>query len=169
MLNLSYLSTQFTLLRLRDLKRNLAVSLNLVSYPFVGCRHLISVDSNFLARLIEAEGVLGLNSIDIDLQVDFLSHQEINILRRDPWALLRLGRSNIITRTSFVMATSWQEWASGMLTPVLACSILLVAKVISYIQGLGIDKELLIAISRAFLQLLVIGFVLEFIFKQIIE
>jgi putative ABC transport system permease protein len=67
---------------------------------------------------------------------------------------------------SYVMATSWKEWASGMLTPLLACSVLLIAMIISYIQGLGIEKEMLIAISRAFLQLSVIGFVLEFIFNQ---
>jgi putative ABC transport system permease protein len=65
-----------------------------------------------------------------------------------------------------VITNSWQEWASGMLSPVLALAVVVCAMIISYLQGLGLEKEMAISIARAFLQLSVIGFVLEFIFNQ---
>ncbi|CAM6100492.1 unnamed protein product [Calypogeia fissa] len=65
------------------------------------------------------------------------------------------------------MATSaWTDWMNGMVGPVLALTVVFAAMIVSYTQSLGIEKEMLIAIARAFLQLSVIGFVLEFIFSQ---
>ncbi|KAL2610888.1 hypothetical protein R1flu_022580 [Riccia fluitans] len=61
---------------------------------------------------------------------------------------------------------SWREWAVGMLRPIAALAVVAVAMVISYLQTLGLEKEMIYSIGRAFLQLSIIGFVLEFIFNQ---
>lgn len=64
------------------------------------------------------------------------------------------------------LGNAWQEWASGMVGPVLALSVVFAAMIVSYTQSLGIETEMIISIARAFLQLSVIGVVLEFIFNQ---
>lgn len=61
---------------------------------------------------------------------------------------------------------SWREWAVGMLRPIAALAVVAVAMVLSYSQKLGLEKEMIYSIARAFIQLSAIGFVLEFIFNQ---
>ncbi|XP_057801398.1 protein ALUMINUM SENSITIVE 3 [Salvia miltiorrhiza] len=62
------------------------------------------------------------------------------------------------------------EWAleflKGMIQPVAALSVVAMAVALSYFQKLGLEWEMAYSIFRAFLQLSIIGFVLEFIFKQ---
>lgn len=58
------------------------------------------------------------------------------------------------------------EFLKGMIKPVVALSIVAMAVVLSYFQRLGIEFEIAYSIFRAFLQLSVIGFVLQFIFNQ---
>ncbi|XP_024358227.1 UPF0014 membrane protein STAR2 [Physcomitrium patens] len=60
----------------------------------------------------------------------------------------------------------WDEFAKGMLRPILALAVVGVAVVVSYSQRLGIEREMAYSVARAFLQLSIIGFVLEFIFTQ---
>lgn len=60
----------------------------------------------------------------------------------------------------------WVEFAKGMLRPVLALAVVAVAIAVSFSQKLGIEKEMAYSILRAFIQLSIIGFVLEFIFTQ---
>ncbi|GAB2272431.1 Agglutinin-like protein 3 [Dionaea muscipula] len=65
------------------------------------------------------------------------------------------------------MDTAWLvEFLRGMLKPVAALAVVLIAVVLSYMQNLGLQGEMLYSIFRAFLQLSVIGFVLQFIFNQ---
>ncbi|KAG1339172.1 UPF0014 membrane protein STAR2 [Cocos nucifera] len=53
-----------------------------------------------------------------------------------------------------------------MLKPAAATVVVLMAVVLSFFQKLGLGGEMVCAIARAFLQLSVIGFVLQFIFTQ---
>ncbi|CAM6087695.1 unnamed protein product [Calypogeia fissa] len=80
---------------------------------------------------------------------------------------MTMGNDTALNLTVVEMATSaWTDWVNGMVGPVLALTVVFAAMIVSYTQSLGIEKEMLIAIARAFLQLSVIGFVLEFIFSQ---
>lgn len=58
------------------------------------------------------------------------------------------------------------EFLKGMVKPVAATAVVLLAVLLSYLQKLGLGGEMVYSIIRAFLQLSVIGFVLEFIFNQ---
>ncbi|GKV30108.1 hypothetical protein SLEP1_g38965 [Rubroshorea leprosula] len=58
------------------------------------------------------------------------------------------------------------EFLQGMLKPVAALAVVLMAVILSRCQKLGLEKEMAVSIFRAFLQLSVIGFVLQFIFNQ---
>ena len=60
----------------------------------------------------------------------------------------------------------WQDFAGGMLRPVLALAVVAAAITVSFTQKLGIEREMAYSIARAFIQLSIIGFVLEFIFTQ---
>ncbi|XP_072983984.1 UPF0014 membrane protein STAR2-like [Typha latifolia] len=60
----------------------------------------------------------------------------------------------------------WTDFLKGMLKPLAATTVVLVAVALSFAQKLGLEKEMVYAIARAFLQLSVIGFVLQFIFTQ---
>ncbi|KAL8036131.1 hypothetical protein ABFX02_12G139800 [Erythranthe guttata] len=62
------------------------------------------------------------------------------------------------------------EWAleflKGMIKPAAALAVVALAVVMSYFQKLGLEGEMVYSILRAFIQLSIIGFVLEFIFNQ---
>ncbi|OWM64589.1 protein ALUMINUM SENSITIVE 3 [Punica granatum] len=58
------------------------------------------------------------------------------------------------------------EFLKGMLKPVAALAVVAMAVALSYAQRLGLEWEMAYSISRAFLQLSVIGFVLQFIFSR---
>lgn len=58
------------------------------------------------------------------------------------------------------------EFLKGMIKPVAATAVVLMAVLLSLIQNLGLETEMVYSILRAFLQLSVIGFVLQFIFAQ---
>ncbi|KAK6152430.1 hypothetical protein DH2020_015065 [Rehmannia glutinosa] len=58
------------------------------------------------------------------------------------------------------------EFLKGMIKPVAAVAVVAVAVGLSYLQKLGMEGEMVYSILRAFLQLSVIGFVLQFIFDQ---
>ncbi|XP_027366929.1 protein ALUMINUM SENSITIVE 3-like [Abrus precatorius] len=65
------------------------------------------------------------------------------------------------------MDLSWMaEFVEGMAKPVAATVVVFVAVVLSFWQKLGLEWEMVYAMLRAFLQLSVIGFVLQFIFNQ---
>ncbi|GAB4833705.1 Agglutinin-like protein 3 [Ancistrocladus abbreviatus] len=65
------------------------------------------------------------------------------------------------------MDWSWlTDFLKGMLKPVAALVVVLMAIALSYLQKLGLEGEMIYAIFRAFLQLSIIGFVLQFIFGQ---
>lgn len=53
-----------------------------------------------------------------------------------------------------------------MMKPVAALAVVAMAVALSYVQKLGLEAEMAYAIFRSFLQLSVIGFVLQFIFNQ---
>ncbi|XP_022766167.1 protein ALUMINUM SENSITIVE 3 [Durio zibethinus] len=58
------------------------------------------------------------------------------------------------------------EFLKGMLKPVAALAVVLMAVLLSFMQKLGLEKEIIYSILRAFFQLSIIGFVLQFIFNQ---
>lgn len=60
----------------------------------------------------------------------------------------------------------WKDFLTGMLKPAAATAVVLMAVALSFFQKLGLEGEMVYAIARAFLQLSVIGFVLQFIFTQ---
>jgi len=60
----------------------------------------------------------------------------------------------------------WQDFTGGMLRPILALAVVAAAITVSFTQKLGIEREMAYSIARAFIQLSIIGFVLEFIFTQ---
>ncbi|KAI4341809.1 hypothetical protein MLD38_026489 [Melastoma candidum] len=59
-----------------------------------------------------------------------------------------------------------KEFMQGMVKPVLALAVVLMAVALSYMQKLSLEGEMIYSIIRAFLQLSIIGFVLQFIFNQ---
>ncbi|CAN6442407.1 unnamed protein product [Victoria cruziana] len=64
------------------------------------------------------------------------------------------------------MEALWMDFLKGMVKPVAATAVVLMAVVLSFVQNLNLEKEMIYSIARAFLQLSVIGFVLQFIFSQ---
>ena len=58
------------------------------------------------------------------------------------------------------------EFLKGMIKPAAATVVVLLAALLSYSQKLKLEGEMIYAIVRAFIQLSVIGFVLQFIFNQ---
>lgn len=60
----------------------------------------------------------------------------------------------------------WIGFLTGMLKPAAATAVVLMAVVLSFSQRLNLEGEMVYSIIRAFIQLSVIGFVLEFIFTQ---
>ncbi|XP_006294639.2 protein ALUMINUM SENSITIVE 3 [Capsella rubella] len=62
------------------------------------------------------------------------------------------------------------EWLivflKGMVKPAAALAVVLLAVVLSYSQNLSLEGEMIYSVFRSFLQLSVIGFVLQFIFNQ---
>ncbi|XP_030451415.1 protein ALUMINUM SENSITIVE 3-like [Syzygium oleosum] len=58
------------------------------------------------------------------------------------------------------------DFLKGMVKPVAALAVVLMAVALSYTQRLRLEREMLYAIFRAFLQLSIIGFVLQFIFNR---
>ncbi|CAL1382715.1 unnamed protein product [Linum trigynum] len=67
------------------------------------------------------------------------------------------------------MEMEWEwlvEFGDGMIKPLAATAVVLMAIGLSYFQKLGLEWEMAYSIFRAFLQLSIIGFVLEFIFTQ---
>ncbi|RWW85065.1 hypothetical protein BHE74_00006292 [Ensete ventricosum] len=63
-------------------------------------------------------------------------------------------------------ASFWMDFLRGMLKPVAALTVVLMAVALSFTQKLKLEGEIVYAIARAFLQLSIIGFVLQFIFTQ---
>ncbi|KAK7337006.1 hypothetical protein VNO77_17562 [Canavalia gladiata] len=62
---------------------------------------------------------------------------------------------------------SWMtEFLKGMVKPVAATAVVFLAVGLSFYQKLGLEIEMVVAIVRAFIQLSIIGFVLQFIFNQ---
>ena len=70
----------------------------------------------------------------------------------------------------FLLLTMDFEWMrdflEGMLKPLAATMVVVMAVLLSYLQKLGLEREMIYSIARAFLQLSIIGFVLQFIFSQ---
>lgn len=70
----------------------------------------------------------------------------------------------------FLLLTMDFEWMKdfleGMLKPLAATMVVVMAVLLSYLQKLGLEREMIYSIARAFLQLSIIGFVLQFIFSQ---
>ncbi|KAJ7977044.1 protein ALUMINUM SENSITIVE 3 [Quillaja saponaria] len=65
------------------------------------------------------------------------------------------------------MDFSWMiEFLQGMVKPVAATAVVFLAVILSLWQKLGLEGEMVYSILRAFLQLSIIGFVLQFIFNQ---
>ncbi|KAL1313620.1 hypothetical protein HN51_040211 [Arachis hypogaea] len=65
------------------------------------------------------------------------------------------------------MDWAWMiEFLKGMVKPVAATAVVGLAVGLSFWQKLGLESEMFVAIVRAFIQLSIIGFVLQFIFNQ---
>ncbi|KAL5059892.1 hypothetical protein RYX36_031496 [Vicia faba] len=65
------------------------------------------------------------------------------------------------------MDFSWLiEFLEGMVKPVCATAVVFLAVALSFSQKLGLEVEMIVAVLRAFIQLSIIGFVLQFIFNQ---
>ncbi|KAL6865407.1 hypothetical protein ACP4OV_016558 [Aristida adscensionis] len=60
----------------------------------------------------------------------------------------------------------WREFLAGMLKPAVATAVVAMAVALSFTQRLGLEREMAYAAARAFLQLSLIGFVLQFIFTH---
>ncbi|RDY08864.1 Protein ALUMINUM SENSITIVE 3, partial [Mucuna pruriens] len=74
-----------------------------------------------------------------------------------------VGEKHILGGTDW----SWMmEFLKGMVKPVAATAVVFLAVALSLYQKLGLELEMVVAIVRAFIQLSIIGFVLQFIFNQ---
>ncbi|KAM3736864.1 hypothetical protein ACB098_09G013500 [Castanea mollissima] len=59
-----------------------------------------------------------------------------------------------------------KDFLEGMLKPLAATMVVIMAVLLSYLQKLGLESEMIYSVARAFLQLSIIGFVLQFIFSR---
>ena len=59
-----------------------------------------------------------------------------------------------------------RDFLEGLLKPLAATMVVVMAVLLSYLQKLGLEREMIYSITRAFLQLSIIGFVLQFIFSR---
>ncbi|XP_049348510.1 protein ALUMINUM SENSITIVE 3, partial [Solanum verrucosum] len=65
------------------------------------------------------------------------------------------------------MEWDWlRDFLKGMIKPFAALAVVFMAVGLSYVQKLGLEGEMIYSVFRAFLQLSIIGFVLQFIFTQ---
>lgn len=65
------------------------------------------------------------------------------------------------------MEWDWlRDFLKGMIKPFAALVVVFMAIGLSYVQKLGLEGEMIYSVFRAFLQLSIIGFVLQFIFTQ---
>ncbi|PRQ43397.1 putative UPF0014 family protein [Rosa chinensis] len=65
------------------------------------------------------------------------------------------------------MDFSWMvDFLKGMVKPLAATVVVLLAVALSHVQKLGLGGEMVYSIARAFVQLSIIGFVLQFIFTR---
>ncbi|KAL9227998.1 hypothetical protein vseg_003622 [Gypsophila vaccaria] len=60
----------------------------------------------------------------------------------------------------------WADYLRGMMKPVAALAVVALAVLLSYFQKLGLERDMIYSIFRSFVQLSIIGFVLQFIFSQ---
>ncbi|RID61639.1 hypothetical protein BRARA_E00772 [Brassica rapa] len=58
------------------------------------------------------------------------------------------------------------EYLKNMVKPAAALAVVLLAVALSYSQNLSLEGEMIYSVFRSFLQLSIIGFVLQFIFNQ---
>lgn len=58
------------------------------------------------------------------------------------------------------------DFLKGMVKPLAATVVVLLAVALSHVQKLGLGGEMVYSIARAFVQLSIIGFVLQFIFTR---
>ncbi|URE35887.1 Uncharacterized protein family (UPF0014) [Musa troglodytarum] len=63
-------------------------------------------------------------------------------------------------------SSSWMGFLGGMIKPVVSTAVVAMAVILSFSQKLGLEGEMVHATARSFLQLSVVGFVLQFIFAQ---
>lgn len=65
------------------------------------------------------------------------------------------------------MDLTWMaDFLKGMVKPLAATVVVLLAVALSFMQKLGLGREMIYSIARAFVQLSIIGFVLQFIFTR---
>lgn len=65
------------------------------------------------------------------------------------------------------MEWNWlKDFLRGMIKPIAALAVVFMAVALSYVQKLGLEGEMIYSVFRAFVQLSIIGFVLQFIFSQ---
>lgn len=77
------------------------------------------------------------------------------------------GSQHLVYAVCENMDFAWiLDFLQGMIKPVAATAVVLMAVLLSIFQRLGLEGEMIFSIIRAFLQLSVIGFVLQFIFTQ---
>lgn len=67
---------------------------------------------------------------------------------------------------STVVTDAQDDFLRGLLRPVAAMALVFVAMLISWREGIGLEKEMLVAVVRSFVQLIGIGFALQFVFAQ---
>ncbi|KAE8719060.1 Protein ALUMINUM SENSITIVE 3 [Hibiscus syriacus] len=82
---------------------------------------------------------------------------------------MNMNKNMVDFQSQFHLPMDWDwlfEFLKGMVKPVAALAVVLIAVILSFMQNLGLEKEMVYSIFRAFLQLSVIGFVLQFIFNQ---
>nr|AWI62593.1 als3 protein [Cajanus cajan] len=73
----------------------------------------------------------------------------------------------MLVHDNYTLDWSWMmEFLKGMVKPVAATAVVILAVSLSFYQKLGLELEMVVAILRAFIQLSIIGFVLQFIFNQ---
>ncbi|XP_039066059.1 protein ALUMINUM SENSITIVE 3-like [Hibiscus syriacus] len=83
--------------------------------------------------------------------------------------IMNMNKNMVDFQSQFHLPMDWDwlfEFLKGMVKPVAALAVVLIAVILSFMQNLGLEKEMVYSIFRAFLQLSVIGFVLQFIFNQ---
>ncbi|XP_062005468.1 protein ALUMINUM SENSITIVE 3 [Rosa rugosa] len=91
------------------------------------------------------------------------NHTALPLNAADQVLLLLLPFFDALGKMDF----SWMvDFLKGMVKPLAATVVVLLAVALSHVQKLGLGGEMVYSIARAFVQLSIIGFVLQFIFTR---
>jgi len=95
-----------------------------------------------------------------------LSANSTSFAASGPLTMSLQGVWDIVVDFLASMSDEFEEFEKGLVKTVAALALVAATVLISFWQKLGLEKDMVYSVARAFFQLSIIGFVLEFIFTR---